>query len=132
MSKVTGLLIGVGGVVLGLAAGTLRPPAPVAADDRISDLPAPYYRVLWENAAIRLVEHRLEAGAKEPMHHHPKMVAYFLESSTIRVTESNGTVSEPTLIKGEISAIGPWTHAIENIGPTPLHSLIVELKSGGR
>ena len=126
------LLIGLGGVALGFAASSLRPAARVAPDDMVSDLPAPYYSVLWENAAIRLVEHRLGAGAKEPMHHHPKMVAYFLESSTIRVTESNGAVSEPTLVKGEISEIGPWTHAIENIGDTPLHSLIIELKPGGR
>ena len=128
MSTMKGLLIGLGGVVLGLAAGALRPAAPVAPDDRVSDLPAPYYRVLWENEAIRLVEHRLEADAREPMHHHPKMVAYFLDSSTIRVTESNGTASEPTLIRGEVSEIGPWTHTIENIGKTALHSLIIELK----
>lgn len=131
MNRTQGLFLGLGGVAVGLAVGTLRPVAPVAPDDRVSDLPAPYYAILWENEAIRVVEHRLEAGASEPMHHHPKMVAYFLESSTIRVTESNGTVSEPTLIKGEISEIGPWTHQITNIGNTPLHSIIIELKSGG-
>lgn len=132
MMKGTLLLTGLGGVALGFAAGSLRPAARAAPDDMVSDLPAPYYSVLWENAALRLVEHRLEAGAKEPMHHHPRMVAYFLENSTIRVTESNGTVSEPTLVKGTISAIGPWTHQIENIGASPLHSLIIELKPGGR
>lgn len=132
MKHARALLIGLGGAALGFAAGSMRPAARVAPDDMVSDLPTPYYAVLWENAAIRLVEHRLEAGAKEPMHHHPKMVAYFLESSTIRVTESNGTVSEPTLVKGTISEIGPWTHEIENIGDTPLHSLIIELKPGGR
>lgn len=29
------------------------------------------------------------------------------------MTESNGTVEELTLIKGEVSEIGPWTHEIE-------------------
>jgi hypothetical protein len=132
MIKANALLIGLGGAALGFAAGSMRPAARAAPDDMVSDLPGPYYAVLWENAALRLVEHRLEAGAKEPMHHHPKMVAYFLESSTIRVTESNGTVSEPTLVKGTISEIGPWTHEIANIGDTPLHSIIIELKPGGR
>jgi hypothetical protein len=131
MNKIRGSLIGLGGVALGLAAGALWQAAPVGREHGVSDLPAPYYTVLWENDAIRLVEHRLEAGASEPMHRHPRMVAYFLESSTVRVTESNGTVSEPTLIKGEISEIGPWTHQITNIGETPLHSLIIELKAGG-
>ena len=93
MSRIKGLLIGLGGVALGLAAGILRQASRVAPDDMVSALPAPYYAVLWENDAIRLVEHRLEASATEPMHHHPRMVACFLENSTIRVTESNGTVT---------------------------------------
>lgn len=131
MSRITGVLIGLGGIALGFAAGTLQRGLALAAEDMVTDLPAPYYTVLWENNVIRLVEHRLDAGAKEPMHHHPKMVAYFLETSTIRVTEASGTVSQPTLEKGTISEIGPWTHEIENIGETPLHSLIIELKSGG-
>lgn len=95
-------------------------------------LPQPYYTVLWENEDVRIVEHRLEAGAREPMHSHPRMVGYFLETSTVRFTESNGTVADTVLTKGTIGVVGPWTHEIENIGSTPLHSLIVEFKSGAK
>jgi len=72
MSRIKGLLIGLGGVALGLAAGILRQASRVAPDDMVSALPAPYYAVLWENDAIRLVEHRLEASATEPMHQPPQ------------------------------------------------------------
>jgi hypothetical protein len=59
------------------------------------------------------------------------MIGYFLETSTVRITESNGTTVEPVLTKGTIGEAGPWTHEIENTGQTPLHSLIVEFKTKG-
>ena len=59
------------------------------------------------------------------------MVVYFVENSTVRVTQSDGTTSQPTLEKGTIADVGPWTHEIENLGETPLHSLIVEFKRSG-
>lgn len=122
------LLVGLVGFVLGLAASTLFLSAPGPQTAQLDSLPAPYYTVLWENEDIRLVEHRLEPGQSEGMHYHPHMVAYFLENSTVRVIESDGTTSEPTLIKGTVVEVGPWTHEIENVGRTPLHSLIVEFK----
>ena len=123
-----GLLFALAGFVLGLAMATLFPSAPESQTAELDNLPEPYYTVLWENDDIRLVEHRLEAGESEPMHFHPRMVGYFLETSTIRITESDGTTSEPTLVKDTIGEAGPWTHEIENLGDTPLHSLIVEFK----
>ena len=95
----------------------------------LGDLPEPYYTVLWENDDVRIVEHLLEAGDREPMHFHPHMIGYFLETSTVRITESDGTTVEPVLVRGTIGEAGLWTHEIENIGDTPLHSLIVEFKS---
>ena len=63
------------------------------------------------------------------MHFHPRMIGYFLETSTVRITESDGSMVEPVLAKGTIGEAGPWAHEIENLGDTPLHSLIVEFKS---
>jgi hypothetical protein len=124
-----GSLAAVAGFFLGLAtAFALTAPG---GRTELGDLPAPYYAVLWENDEIRVVEHRLEAGEREPMHFHPRMIGYFLENSTVCITESNGTTSEVKLVRGTIGEAGPWTHEIENIGKTPLHSLIVEFKSGG-
>ncbi len=118
------------GFVLGLATANVFSSPEVRAVE-LDDLPEPYYSVLWENDEIRVVEHRLEAGDREPMHFHPRMIGYFLETSTVRVTELDGTTVEPVLTKGMIGEAGPWTHEIENIGETPLHSLIVEFKTEG-
>lgn len=116
------------GFVAGLVTATFFA-APEVRAVELGDLPEPYYRVLWENDEIRVVEHRLEAGDREPMHFHPRMIGYFLETSTVRITELDGTTVEPLLAKGTIGEAGPWTHEIENIGDTPLHSLIVEFKT---
>lgn len=116
------------GFLLGLATTTVVR-APATRVVALGDLPKPYYRVLWEDHEIRVVEHLLEPGAREPMHSHPRMIGYFLETSTVRVRESNGTTEESVLTKGTIAEAGPWTHAIDNIGETPLHSLIVEFKT---
>jgi hypothetical protein len=115
------------GFVMGLSAAALFT-APDKTAATLGELPTPYYKVLWENADIRVVEHLLEPGDREPMHFHPKMIGYFLETSKVRITESNGTSDEPVLTKGTIGEAGPWTHEIENIGSTPLHSLIIEFK----
>jgi hypothetical protein len=40
----------------------------------------------------------------------------------------DGAPVEAVLTKGSIREAGPWTHEIENVGDTPLHSLIVEFK----
>ncbi len=122
------ILSAVAGFILGMATTSLLAP-PTGQAVTLADLPKPYYTVLWENDEIRVVEHLLAPGAREPMHFHPRMIGYFLETSTVRITESNGTTVEPVLTKGTIGQAGPWTHEIENIGQTPLHSLIVECKT---
>jgi hypothetical protein len=127
-----GLLLLLAGFALGLSAAIFFRSTPDQRRVELDALPQPYYTVLWENEDVRIVEHRLEAGAREPMHSHPRMVGYFLETSTVRITESNGTVADTVLTKGTIGVVGPWTHEIENTGSTPLHSLIVEFKSGAK
>jgi hypothetical protein len=61
------------GFLLGWATTTLLP-APSGQAVTLGALPQPYYRVLWENDEIRVVEHLLEPGDREPMHSHPRMI----------------------------------------------------------
>jgi oxalate decarboxylase/phosphoglucose isomerase-like protein (cupin superfamily) len=84
--------------------------------------------VLWENDHVRIVEHSMQPGDREPMHTHPEMLAYVMEDSKLLVTESDGTAIEVELTKGEFQQLPDWTHSIKNIGDTPLHTLLVELK----
>lgn len=122
------LLLVLIGLILGLTVAlflpVIKPPPTVELDE----LPEPYYSVLWENEHVRIVEHSMEPGDSEEMHTHPEMLAYIIESSKLLVTESDGATNEIDLTKGEFQQLPAWTHSIKNIGNTPLHTLLVELK----
>jgi len=122
------LLLVMVGFFIGLTVGFLLPKiySPHAAE--MEKLPAPYYDVLWENEHVRIVEHMMAPGDSEPMHTHPEMLAYVMESSNLLITEADGTTSEVKLTEGDFQQLPIWTHAIKNVGDTPLHTLLVELK----
>ncbi len=97
----------------------------------LPELPEPYYKVLFENDAVRIVDHQLEAGGTEPEHTHPPMLAYFVQGATVIITEADGSTSEATIPTGAFLGADNlrwWTHALENRGDTPLHSILIELK----
>ncbi len=97
----------------------------------LPDLPEPYYTVLFENDAVRIVDHVLEAGDSEPEHTHAPMVTYFVEGATVMITEANDSTWEATIPTGAFlwgTSLAWWTHSLENTGETPLHSILVEFK----
>ena len=133
ITLIVGVLLGFAGSWF-LSATSQAEPEPqlesaAAAASILPDLPAPYYKVLFENDAVRVVEHRLETGDTEPEHTHPPMVAYFVEGATAVITEADGSTSEATIPTGAfLENLVWWTHSLENTGDTPLHSILVELK----
>jgi quercetin dioxygenase-like cupin family protein len=114
-------------VLLLLAACAAAPPVqtPAArAVDAVESIPA-NYRVLFENELVKAVEHRLPAGAAEPMHSHPyPRVLYALTDSRVRV--GGGAVS--TMRAGEAGYREPQVHAIQNAGNSESRLIMVELK----
>ena len=124
------------GVLLGAAGSWLISTASEGGTDRsevaadLPDLPEPYYKVLFANEAVRIVDHQLGVGETEPEHTHAPMVAYFVEGATVLVTEANDSTWEATIPTGAFLAdsLDWWTHSLENTGDTPLHSILVEFK----
>jgi hypothetical protein len=97
----------------------------------LPDLPEPYYTVLFEDEAVRIVDHLLGTGETEPEHTHAPMLAYFVEGATVVITEEDGSTSEVTIPTGAFLGADNlrwWTHSLENTGDTPLHSILIELK----
>jgi hypothetical protein len=140
ITLVTGVLLGAGGSWFYLGGSEAEPGSETEPTPDVSatlpDLPEPYYRVLFENEAVRVVEHWLEPGESELEHTHPPMVAYFVQGATAMVTEADGSTSEATIPTGAFldGADNPrllewWTHSLENTGDTPLHSILVEFKA---
>ena len=127
------------GVLLGAAGSSFfsrgsnsdtEPRAQSGAVATLPALPEPYYTVLFENDAVRIVDHVLEVGDSEPEHTHAPMVAYFVEGATVMITEANDSSWEATIPTGAFlsDSLYWWTHSLENTGETPLHSILVEFK----
>ncbi len=128
-----GMLVGVVGswIYPSLMGGAESSPANQTPVVSLPDLPEPYYRVLFENEAVRVVDHRLAPGEREPEHTHPPMVVYFVSGATLRITEVDGSTSDVSIPTGTFLGdddLRWWTHSLENTGDTPLHSILVELK----
>ena len=121
-TKITFLVLG---VVIGMALLYLQQNS--FKDSTFTPLPVPYYTVLFENKHVRIVDHVLKPGEKEPIHHHPPMYAYFLEDAELRINIVNDTVMERSFKKGQKFKINGVVHSIENTGDTEFHSLLIEL-----
>jgi beta-alanine degradation protein BauB len=85
-----------------------------------------YYTVLLDSNHVRVLEYRLPAGRREPMHSHPAYVVYFFQAAKLRAIYPDGHSSESLVTPGETLYRDALTHAIENIGDTEVHALLVE------
>jgi len=85
--------------------------------------------VKLENDRVRILEANLQPGEKEQMHSHPDAVVYVISGGTIRNHAPDGKTTESTLVAGDVAYRGPVTHWAENIGTTPVHLILVELKT---
>lgn len=94
--------------------------------DRASVVPE--MKVLLENEHVRVQFHDVSVGEKTPLHSHPSYVAYVFGSYSARFVLADGSVKSVERKAGDVFFSGPVTHSVENIGTTPIHNLIVELK----
>lgn len=86
-------------------------------------------KVLLENDRVKVVEATRRPGTKVPMHTHPPYLAYFFGPWKGRLTSPDGKVTEKEFPAGKLL----WfpngvTHALEVIGTTDQHVLVIELK----
>ena len=101
------------------------------AQDPVKTSPQ-YYKVLLENNQVRVLEYRLKAGEKEPMHSHPAGVVYVLSGATLKFSYPGGRTEEKAAATGEAIWRDPVTHAVENIGKTEAHAIAIDLKTQSR
>ena len=104
---------------------------PAHAHDPLKTSPQ-YYKVLLENDQVRVLEYRLKAGEKEPMHSHPAGVVYVLSDCKLKFSYPDGRTEERTAATGETIWRDPTTHAVENVGDTEAHAITIDLKTPGQ
>jgi hypothetical protein len=87
-----------------------------------------FYKILLENDKVRVLEYRLKPGQTEPMHWHPPGIVYFFDNVKLKITSPDGKATESVHTQGETYWRDSVTHALENIGETEGHIIIVEQK----
>ncbi len=88
-----------------------------------------HYKMVFENASVRVLKIHYPAGAKSPMHQHPDTIVIPLAAAKVRFTMPDGT-SQDSDMTSEMALYTPaGTHSPANVGTGPIDALLVEFKS---
>jgi beta-alanine degradation protein BauB len=88
---------------------------------------AAFYRTLWENDDVRVLEYRDVPGDETTPHEHPNTVMVTLSAFDRRLSSGSGS-RELSLPEGAAVWLPAQSHSGRNIGKTPTHTILVELK----
>ena len=111
---------------LAVQAPAAPPPAPQV--DALTASPD-NFRLVLENDRVRVLEYTLLPGQKDRRHTHPKRVAHVMLGGKLRVHFPDGRHLDFDEKVGDTSWGDPAPlHDTENIGPTPIKILLVEVK----
>jgi beta-alanine degradation protein BauB len=86
------------------------------------------YKVIFENERVRVLEYRDLPGQKTNEHHHPAFVLYALGPFKRAITLPDGKVLSREFKTGDTLWSDEQDHVGANVGDTPTHVVIVELK----
>lgn len=100
---------------------------PVLAQDAVQT-DGDKYKVILENACVRVLDYRDQPGEKTHQHRHPAFVLYALGPFQRTLTLPDGKILRREFKQGDVMWSDEQTHIGENVGQTPTHVLIVELK----
>jgi hypothetical protein len=86
------------------------------------------YTLLKENVRVRVLEYRDQPGEKTHQHRHPTFVLYAISPFKRQLTLPNGKTMMREFRTGDVLYSDEQTHIGENVGTTPTHAIMVELK----
>lgn len=98
-----------------------------SAQDAVKVDPA-HYKVVLENASVRVLKITYAAGAKSSMHQHPDSIVVPLADSKVRFTLPDGKSEDSTLANESAQYTPAGTHNPANVGTNPIEAVLVEFK----
>lgn len=101
--------------------------SPGAAQDPIKSNPD-VYKLVFENASVRVLRVAVKPGGKTTMHEHPDTVIVALSNARVRFTGADGKPVEVPLKADEATWAPAEKHMGENLEKAPAEVLLVELK----
>lgn len=88
-----------------------------------------HYKILKENASVRVVENTLATGEKGAMHSHPAGWYYVTKPGKMKIVFADGKTETWDAKLGESGRLdGEGPHTSENTGETTLAYVLVEVK----
>ena len=88
------------------------------------------YRLLFENAEVRVIRYTLLPGEKDNWHTHPAKLSYVIEGGDLEIHTADGnsfSVKETADTAGWLNSVG--RHYAENTGATAVSILLVEVRN---
>jgi quercetin dioxygenase-like cupin family protein len=98
------------------------------AQDALKADPA-HYKVVLENASVRILRISYDPGAKSTMHSHPDSIVIPLAASKVRFTLPDGKSQDSDLASESAMYTPAGTHNPANMGTGPVDALLVEFKT---
>ena len=113
--------VALAGSFLALASGAALGQDPVKIDPT-------HYKVVMENASVRVLKIDYAPGAKSPMHQHPDSIVIPLVSSKVVFTMPDGKTQDADLTNESAMYSAAGTHSPANVGTERINALLVEFK----
>jgi quercetin dioxygenase-like cupin family protein len=108
--------------------GLLSPASSVWAQDAVKADPA-HYKVLVDNASVRVLKISYPAGEKSVMHAHPDTIVVPLTSTTMQFTLPDGKKVDAKMVSESAQYATAGTHLPTNVGTGPTEALLVEFQA---
>jgi quercetin dioxygenase-like cupin family protein len=87
-----------------------------------------HYKVVFENASVRVLRITYAAGAKSATHSHPDTIVVPLTSAKVRFTTPDGKSQDADMTAETAMYSAAETHTVLNTGKGPVDGLLVEFK----
>jgi quercetin dioxygenase-like cupin family protein len=116
---------------LAIVVGFVLAGAPVLlAQDPVKVAPT-NYKVILENASVRVLEVSLPPGTKNAMHQHPDVIVVALAAAKTRFTLPDGKTVDSDMAVDSATYQAAGTHSSANIGTAAGRAIVVEFKGAG-
>jgi quercetin dioxygenase-like cupin family protein len=89
---------------------------------------ASHYKVIIDNASVRVLKISYPAGGKSVMHQHPDSIVVPLVASNVTFTGPDGKAQERALAADSAMYSPAETHNPANTGTSPVDAILVEFK----
>ena len=90
------------------------------------------YKLVMENDQVRVLEYRDLPGDRTHQHRHPAFVLYAVTPFKRKIHLPDGKVLMRKFKAGDVMYSAEQEHIGENVGITPTHVIMVELKTGAK